>query len=96
MAHKKASIKLAFFLANGSHHCTNTRPPTTLAGYCNKGLPPGPISVPGRASLDAALHPADGAWLYYVVTGDDGSHSFATTFAEHRRNIALAKARGLR
>ena len=64
--------------------------------YRNKGLPPGPIAVPGRASLEAALRPAEGTWLYYVVTGEDGSHSFATTFAEHRRNIALAKARGLR
>ena len=64
--------------------------------YDNKGLPPTPIASPGRASIDAALHPTPGDWLYYVVTGADGSHSFATSYAEHRRNIALAKARGLR
>ena len=64
--------------------------------YKNKDLPPTPIASPGRASIDAALHPTPGDWLYYVVTGADGSHSFATSYAEHQRNIALAKARGLR
>jgi UPF0755 protein len=64
--------------------------------YNNKGLPPGPIANPGRASLEAALNPEPGDWLYYVVTGSDGSHSFATSYKAHKRNIALAKERGLR
>jgi UPF0755 protein len=64
--------------------------------YNNKGLPPAPIANPGRASLEAALNPEPGDWLYYVVTGADGSHSFATSFKGHKRNIALAKERGLR
>lgn len=42
------------------------------------GLPPTPISSPGRASIEAALEPAEGDWLYYVldVEADDGSHFF--------------------
>jgi UPF0755 protein len=64
--------------------------------YTRKGLPPTPIANPGRASMEAALNPVAGDWLYYVVTGADGSHSFANTFKEHKRNIQLAKDRGLR
>ena len=64
--------------------------------YTRKGLPPSPIASPGKASLVAALNPEKGDWLYYVVTGTDGSHAFATTFKEHKANIKLAKERGLR
>ncbi len=64
--------------------------------YTRKGLPPTPIASPGKESLIAALNPEKGDWLYYVVTGTDGSHSFATTFKEHKANIKLAKERGLR
>ena len=64
--------------------------------YTRKGLPPTPIASPGKASLIAAMNPEKGDWLYYVVTGTDGSHSFAKTFKEHKANIKLAKERGLR
>jgi len=50
--------------------------------YRRKGLPPGPISNPGLASLKAAAAPADTEYLYYVLTGKDGSHTFAETKAE--------------
>ena len=55
----------------------------------NAGLPPTPIGSPGHASLDAALHPADTGYLYYVLCPPDGDgvHRFATTYAEHLRNI---------
>jgi UPF0755 protein len=46
--------------------------------YRNGGLPPGPISNPGLAALQAAAAPADTEYLYYVLTGTDGSHTFAT------------------
>ncbi len=54
--------------------------------YRYPGLPPGPIAAPGRASLDAVLHPADVKHLYFV-SRNDGSHAFADTLAEHNRNV---------
>jgi len=53
------------------------------------GLPPGPIASPGDAALNAALHPADGDWIYFVtVNPDTGETRFASTNAEHQRNVA--------
>jgi UPF0755 protein len=54
--------------------------------YRYAGLPPGPIASPGRASLEAALHPADVGYLYFV-SRNDGTHAFAATLAEHSRNV---------
>ena len=54
--------------------------------YKYRGLPPGPIANPGRASLEAAVAPADVPYLYYV-SRNDGSHAFATTLDEHNRNV---------
>ena len=54
--------------------------------YRNPGLPPGPIASPGKASLEAALMPADVPYLYFV-SRNDGSHVFAQTLAEHDANV---------
>jgi len=54
--------------------------------YRYPGLPPGPIAAPGRASLEAAAHPADAAYLYFV-SRNDGTHVFAKTLEEHNRNV---------
>ena len=54
--------------------------------YRYPGLPPGPIAAPGRASLDAVLHPAESNFLYFV-SRNDGSHEFAATLDEHNRNV---------
>jgi UPF0755 protein len=50
--------------------------------YRIKGLPPGPICNPGRASIRAALNPADVDFLYFV-SRNDGTHKFSRTFTEH-------------
>ena len=54
--------------------------------YRYPGLPPGPIASPGRASLEAVLHPADSDFLYFV-SRNDGSHEFARSLEEHNRNV---------
>jgi UPF0755 protein len=60
--------------------------------YANTGLPPGPIGNPGQATIDAALHPADGPWLYWVVVNlKTGETVFSTTLAEH--NAATERLR---
>ncbi|HEV2424829.1 MAG TPA: endolytic transglycosylase MltG [Terriglobia bacterium] len=55
--------------------------------YHRAGLPPGPICNPGAASIKAALHPAGGDALYFVSNLHEG-HVFASTLAEHNRNVA--------
>ncbi|UYG16285.1 endolytic transglycosylase MltG [Brachybacterium huguangmaarense] len=56
--------------------------------YVHDGLPIGPISNPGGATIDAALNPPDGPWLYWVtVNTDTGETKFAATKTEHDANV---------
>jgi UPF0755 protein len=52
--------------------------------YANPGLPPGPIASPSAGAINAALHPADVDFLYFVAR-PDGSHVFTRTLLEHNR-----------
>jgi len=54
--------------------------------YKYRGLPPGPIASPGKASLEAAVRPADADYLFFV-SRNDGSHVFSKTLDEHNRNV---------
>jgi UPF0755 protein len=64
--------------------------------YLHSGLPPGPICSPGIASLQAAMHPAESNFLYFVAAAGASGHSrFAATLAEHERNVN-AYRRGLK
>jgi UPF0755 protein len=54
--------------------------------YRNPGLPPGPIGNPGRSALEAAMHPAQSDY-YYFVADAQGHHRFSATFEEHNKNV---------
>ena len=57
--------------------------------YLHPGLPIGPIANPGDVAIDAAMHPADGPWLYFVTVNlDTGETVFSTTYAEHEKAVA--------
>jgi UPF0755 protein len=56
--------------------------------YLVSGLPPTPIAVPSRESIEAAKAPHSGSDLYFVATGH-GDHNFASTLNEHNRNVSL-------
>ena len=55
--------------------------------YTHPGLPPGPIGNPGRTSLEAALHPAQTDYYYFVSDGN-GHHRFSRSLEEHNQNVA--------
>ncbi|WP_312242670.1 endolytic transglycosylase MltG [Pantoea sp.] len=60
--------------------------PTDYNTYIISGLPPGPISMPGEASLLAAAHPEKSNYLYFVADGK-GGHTFTTNLASHNRAV---------
>ncbi len=56
--------------------------------YVHPGLPPGPIGNPGDLAIDAAVHPADGPWLYFVTVNlDTGETVFSATLEEHEAAV---------
>ena len=61
--------------------------PTPYNTYTIKGLPPGPISNPGKAAIQAVLFPAKTDYLFFV-SKDESSHYFSETLKEHNRAIS--------
>ena len=72
----------------GVIHESNLQSDSPYNTYKNRGLPPGPIANPGRASLAAAMHPAQTDYLYFV-SDNNGHHRFARTAEEHDRNVMV-------
>ena len=57
--------------------------------YVIQGLPVGPIANPGDVAIDAAMHPVDGTWLYFVTVNlDTGETIFTDTYAQHQKAVA--------
>jgi UPF0755 protein len=63
--------------------------------YLNTGLTPTPICFPSTNSLEAAIRPATGSWLYFTLVSQDGTEAFSTTYAGQLANEKLARERGL-
>lgn len=62
--------------------------PDAYNTYQHDGLPPGPIGSPGEKTIEAALNPAQGSWLYFVAVNlNTGKTIFSDTFAEHNQAI---------
>lgn len=71
----------------GSLHHADLSVNSPYNTYRFAGLPPGPIGNPGRSALQAALHPENTKFLYFVSDGN-GHHRFARSLQEHNRNVA--------
>ena len=73
---------------DGNIRRRDLRTDTPYNTYTRAGLPPTPIALPGRASLDAAVDPAPGEALFFVATGEPhGSHDFSVTREEHEAAV---------
>jgi UPF0755 protein len=72
------------YALNGKAHLTlnDLKNPSPYNTYAHNGLPPGPICDPGLVSIQAALHPTKTDYLYYILTGKDGSQSFTSSYAK--------------
>ena len=66
----------------------NSTQPTPYNTYRVAGLPPARSPIPGRAALQAVLHPLDARDDLYFVADGSGGHAFAATLDEHNRNVA--------
>ena len=84
-----ATVQYAIFLSTGAYKSRvlfeDLEIDSPYNTYKIAALPPAPIAVPGLSSIRAALDPAEGKWLYYVLINDKGEHGFAETSAEFER-----------
>lgn len=80
---------------DGRLHKRDLQSDTPYNTYIRAGLPPTPISLPGRAAIEAALNPEPTKALYFVARGD-GSSEFSSTLAEHNRAVERFQRAGVR
>ena len=69
--------------------------PSPWNTYSSDGLPPTPISSPGKNAVAAAAQPATGAWMYFVKIDQDGSSCFSDTIEQHTACVDQARANGI-
>jgi len=72
---------------SGALHHDDMRFNSPYNTYRYAGLPPGPIANPGKSAMEAAMHPAQSDY-YYFVADAQGHHKFARTMEEHNKNVA--------
>ena len=72
---------------SGALHHDDMRFKSPYNTYAHTGLPPGPIGNPGKSALEAAMHPAQSDYFYFVADAQ-GHHRFARTIEEHNTNVA--------
>jgi UPF0755 protein len=75
---------------SGALHHADMQFDSAYNTYRHAGLPPGPIANPGKSSLQAAMHPAQTRYYYFVGDGN-GHHRFAATLEEHNHNVAALR-----
>jgi UPF0755 protein len=76
---------------DGKIHKSDLVLDTPYNSYLHKGLPPTPIAMPAIGSINAAMHPANHSFLYYVARGN-GYHQFSTTLTEHHAAVSASTA----
>lgn len=84
------TVIYAALLANryrGTIYASDLQYSSPYNTYRNPGLPPGPITNPGKDALLAAMHPVRTDYLYFV-SDNQGHHRFSKTFDEHKKNVA--------
>lgn len=86
-----ATIQYIYMMEEGIYKAVITQNDLEIVSpyntYRNKGLPPGPISCPGEASIIAALYPDTEDGYYFFVAKGDGTHAFSKTYEEHVANM---------
>lgn len=81
---RRAELTNDILHAEGPYNCRD-----------NVGLPPTPINSPSRASLEAAINPAETVFMYYVLTDASGTHTFAETDEEFIIARDICREKGL-
>lgn len=78
---------------DGNLRLKDLRRDTPYNTYTRTGLPPTPVAMPGKESLQAVLHPVINGALFFVSRGD-GSHDFSATLEEHNRAVIKYQLKG--
>ncbi|MFC1837123.1 endolytic transglycosylase MltG [Thermodesulfobacteriota bacterium] len=81
------TVRYGFAHAKGPLRESELKKPTPYNTYIIRGLPPGPITNPGEAAIQAVISPARTDYLYFV-SKNDGSHHFSRNLQEHNRAVA--------